>query len=456
MALHTIPDLMKNISFSVHTFEKIKKFNKIVKIDSDKSTSIRSFLIGAISENISNIKNVLESEDVFSTINSLKALGVKIIKIKTGHYKVYGKGLGSLYGKKNLKLNFFNSGTLTRLLIGILSTTPNIEVKIDGDRSLRSRDMSKLLALMSKFGAQFYPKNKTKLPIKLISSSLPVGINYVAGVSAQLKSAVILAAANSFGTSTIIEKEKSRNHTENIFLKNSKMLTIKKNVIKVFGKGYINAFDMEVPADPSSAAFFVALTILNDKSSVKIRNVGLNSRRIGFYQLLKKSGAKIIFKNIKKKNNENIGDVYVEYSKMNPIKANSSFYVSATDEYPIMFIIAALTPGISIFKGISELKNKESNRILEMQKILAQIGVKSKLYKGVFKVFGTKNIKIKDKKINVGNLGDHRIAMSAIILSLLTGIPSNIKNFETVGTSAPSFLKIIKFLGGKFEIKKTS
>ena len=187
---------MQSKSFSLKLNYKIKPFNKSIKVDSDKSLSIRSFLIGSISQDISSAKNVLESEDVISTINCLKKLGVKIKKDSPGSYKIYGKGFGSLFAKKNLNLNFGNSGTLARLLIGILSTTPDIEIKIQGDHSLNKRSMKKLINIMSEFGAEFLPKNKFNFPLKLISTEMPVCINYKAGVSAQLKSAVILAGLN--------------------------------------------------------------------------------------------------------------------------------------------------------------------------------------------------------------------------------------------------------------------
>ena len=195
--------------------------------------------------------------------------------------------------------------------------------------------------------------------------------------------------------------------------------------------------------------------MLTPDASLKIKYVGLNPRRIGFYNLLKKHGAKIKFKNIKKVNHEVIGDIYVESSKLKPIKASPAYYVSATDEYPILFVIAALTKGTSLFKGIEDLANKESNRIEEMKKILIQIGVKCKSSKNQMKIFGNTKLKKFQKGIKVPNLGDHRICMSAVILSLVTGIEAEIKNFETVGTSSPSFLKIIKSLGGNIEIKKT-
>ena len=213
--------------FNLKIIKKILPFKKTIKVDSDKSISIRTFLIGAISQNISIARNILESEDVFSTINCLKKLGVKIKKTKSKKYTIYGKGLGSLHLKKNSKLNFGNSGTLARLLIGILSTTPGIKVNISGDHSLNKRSMKKLISLMREFGAFFLPKTRFNFPLKLISSEMPIGVNYDAGVSAQLKSAVIFAGLNSYGNTVINETQKSRDHTENMLLKNNHVIKIK-------------------------------------------------------------------------------------------------------------------------------------------------------------------------------------------------------------------------------------
>ena len=447
---------MTNKSFSVIIHKKINKISKTLSVDSDKSISIRSLLIGSISENVSFVKNILESEDVLSAVRCLKKLGVKIKKEKDC-YKIYGKGLGSFYAKKNSELNFGNSGTLARLIIGILTTTPNINLRLTGDHSLKKRDMKKLILLMSKFGATFKPNKKFHLPLKIISSSMPVGIEYKAGVSAQLKSAVLLAGLNSFGTTKVIETSQSRDHTEKMFQQNKKVIKIrgaKKKVIQIFGKRVLKCLNINVPGDPSSAAFFCALAILKKDSSIRIKNVGLNPTRVGYYTLLKKHGAKISFKNISKINNEFRGDIYVKHSNLKPIKASEKYYVNSTDEYPILFIIAALTKGISSFKGIGDLANKESNRITEMQNVLRQIGIKSKATKNEFKIFGKGILDASDKKIIVKNLGDHRICMSTFVLSLLTGAKATIKNFETVFTSSPSFLKIMKSIGAKFEIQK--
>ena len=440
-------------NFDLIVEKKINSFNKTITVDSDKSISIRSILIGSISQNISQVNNILESEDVKSSIKCLKKLGVKIVK-KSKTYYVHGKGLGSLTAKKNTTLNFGNSGTLARLLVGILSTTPNIEVKLTGDHSLKKRNMRKLIILMTKFGATFYPKEKFNFPLKLISSRMPIGINYKAGVSAQLKSAVMFAGLNSFGKTNIFEKDISRDHTEKMLSVNKSALRIKKNpnkIIQINGKKTLKPFKIKVSGDPSSAAFFCALTLIKKNSTMKILDVGLNPTRAGFYQLLKKHGAYIKFKNLKKKNNEITGDLEIKNSKLKPLKASKEYYVKATDEYPILFVLAALTKGTSVFKGIGDLANKESNRIREMQKILKQVGIKSVSKKNELKIFGKGLIEANSKKIKLKNLGDHRLCMSTFILATLTGAKALIKNFETVNTSAPSFLKIMEKLGADFE-----
>ena len=444
--------------FNLYLNHKINDFKKIIEVDSDKSISIRSFIIGSISQNASSVKNVLESEDVFSTISCLKKLGVHIKKVKPKNYIISGKGLGSLHAKKNTFLNFGNSGTLARLLIGVLATTPGLEIKMKGDKSLSKRSMQKLIEAVSKFGTFFLPENKFHFPLKLISSEMPIGINYTAGVSAQLKSAVILAGLNSYGQTSIIEKHKSRDHTEKMLLQNKHIIKVedkKKKLIKVIGKKSLKPINVEVPNDPSSAAFFSALTLLKENSSLKIKNVGLNKTRTGFYDLLRKHGAKIKFKNLKKVNNELRGDILIKSCNLKPIRASKSFYTSTTDEYPILFVVASLIKGVSVFKGIGDLTNKESNRITEMQKILKQINIKSKFSKDELKIFGQGKINASNKNIIVPNRSDHRLCMSSFILGLLTGARTTINNFETVFTSSPSFLKIMKNnFKVSFEIKK--
>ena len=185
-----------------------------------------------------------------------------------------------------------------------------------------------------------------------------------------------------------------------------------------------------------------------------IKNVGLNTSRIGFYKILMKQKANLKFANLKKENNELKGDIFVKSCKLKPMNVPASMYPSTTDEYLLLFLIAGLQKGVSSFKGISDLANKESSRAHEMKKILNQIGVKCVLTKNEMKIFGRGMVDASNKKIIIGNLGDHRIAMCAFLLATLTNAKTYIKNFETVFTSSPSFLNIMKSLGAKFEVKK--
>lgn len=444
--------------FSVIFKEKIREFKKVISVDSDKSLSIRSILLGSICEGVSEIKNLLESEDSISSINFVKKLGIKVKKIKKG-YLIFGKGLGGFSNSKKLKIDLGNSGTLCRLGSALLATNRNIDLKIVGDKSLSKRDLKTLIKLLMDFGATFYPQNRSQLPLKLISSDMPVGIKYVEKKgSAQIKSAAILAGLNAFGKTTILVEKESRDHTENLLRNLGAKITkkkIKKNyLIEVEGKQPLRPFKININGDPSSAAFFTALTILGKRSTLKIVNLGLNPTRIGFYNLLKRHGAKIKMTNIKRKSHETYGDIIVKSGKIKPISCDSSYYSKTVDEYPILFVIAALSNGLSKFKGIQGLANKESNRILEMKKLLKKINIKTKIIKGGIKIHGLKKKFIPRKLIIVNPKLDHRICQSAAILALVSGANIKIKNFETVNTSAPSFLKIIKQLGGKFEIKK--
>jgi 3-phosphoshikimate 1-carboxyvinyltransferase len=436
--------------------KKIGRFNKIVYPDSDKSITIRTFIIGSISEGVSKVSNALEGTDSLAVIACLRKLGVKINKIKKGKYEFLGKGLGSFHCKKNTVLDFSNSGTGARLIQGCCATNSNIQVKLTGDKSLSKRSMKKIIKVMEEFGAEYFPKNKFHFPLTLVSSDLPVGIKHVAGISSQIKSATILAGLNAFGKTTIIEKMKSRDHTERM-LKHNSAIKIKKgekNIIEIKGKKALEPINISVPGDPSTASFYAALCLLNKDSKIILRRVHINPTRIGFFNIIRKHNGKISFKNKRMEDNEMVADVHVKSSKIKNLKVEGKFFVSCQDEYPIMFAMAALLPGTSTFSKIADLSNKESPRAHEMKKILNQIGIRCKLSKNEMKVYGNPNLNVHGKKIRVSGVLDHRIILSVSILSLLTGVKANIKNFEQVRSSCPNFLSTISSLGGKFEIKK--
>tara|TARA_Y100001970_G_C14226721_1_gene856146 strand:- start:1512 stop:2861 length:1350 start_codon:yes stop_codon:yes gene_type:complete len=447
-----------NKKFSVLIKGKIEKFNKTIKIPSDKSLSLRSLILASQCIGISKIKNLLESEDVLNCIKALKKLGVKIIKDKNIHL-VYGNGLNSFKIKKKItKIFVGNSGTTARLLSGLLSTSPN-KFYIYGDKSMNRRDMTRVIRPLEKIGCFFYPTNKTTLPLTLEGTSIPLAQKHIESKgSAQVKSLILLSALSTQGTTIVEEKKISRNHTE-IFLKainaDIKVMQCKGgNLIKLTGQKNLHSFKCSISSDPSSLAFLVALTLLTEKSKLIVHNVLCNPTRMGFIKILKeKMNANINVTNLKRISGELVGSIIVKSSSLKNVNCPKELIPSLIDELPILFVIAALTKGISKFKSINEATKKESNRIKEMGNILSKLGILCKSTNDQMIIRGRR--KINNKKIIVVDTeGDHRICMSSAILGLVTGAKIKIKNFETVNTSFPGFITLIKNIGGKLEVKK--
>jgi 3-phosphoshikimate 1-carboxyvinyltransferase len=447
--------MKKKLSVSIN--KKIEKFNKKIKIPGDKSCSIRTVLFASQCIGISKIKNLLESEDVLNCINTLKtSLGVKIIK-KNNIYQVYGNGLNSFkYKKKIIKIYVGNSGTCARLLSGLLSTHPG-KFYLYGDQSMNKRDFSRVTEPLEKIGAFFYPRNKKTLPLTIEGTSMPLAQKHIENRgSSQIKGLILMSALSTPGITTIEEKKISRNHTELLLKKINANIKVKKlkkgNLISLKGQKNLYGFDYTISSDPSSAAFLIALTLLTPRSKSIIHNVLCNDTRIFFLKILKKANANIKIKNLRKVSGELVGSIAVSSSKLKPIIVSKDIG-KFIDELPILFVIAALTKGVSRFNNIGDLKHKESNRLLESKKILVQAGIKCKTTKGSMIIYGIDKIETQNKSILVKTRGDHRICMSSTILSLVTGISAKIENFETVNSSFPGFFSIIKKLGGKIVIK---
>ncbi|MDC1476264.1 3-phosphoshikimate 1-carboxyvinyltransferase [Pelagibacteraceae bacterium] len=443
--------------FCILINKKINKFNKRIKIPGDKSCSIRAILLATQCIGQSKIKNLLESEDVLNCINILKtSLNVKIFK-KKNLYFVQGNGLNSFnINNKITKIFVGNSGTTARLLSGLLSTYPN-KFYLHGDQSMNKRDFTRVAEPLEKIGVGFHPKNKKTLPLIIEGTNMPLAQKHVEKKgSAQIKSLILLSALSTPGITTIEEKKISRNHTEILLKEINADIKVKKlkkgNLITLKGQKNLHSFNYTVSSDPSSAAFLIALTILTPGSKLTIDNVLCNETRIFFVKILKKLNANIEIKNLRKVSGELVGSINVKSSKLKPIIVSQNIG-KLIDELPILFMIAALTKGISKFKNIGDLKNKESNRLMESKKILIQAGIKCKITKDSMVIFGRNNIESKNKSIVVKTKGDHRICMSAAIFSLVTNIKTEIKNFETVNTSFPDFIPLIKNLGGNIEIK---
>jgi len=444
---------------SVLINNKIKKFNKIVKIPGDKSCSIRALLLASQCIGESKIFNLLESADVMDCLKALKTLNVKIIKRKN-HYSVFGNGLNSFKIKKKLtRLYIGNSLTTARLLSGLLSTIP-AKFYIYGDASANRRDFLRVIEPLEKVGAHFYPRKKT-LPLIIEGTSWPLAQTHKEKKgSSQVKGLILLSALSTPGTTIVEElKEKSsRTHTE-IFLKkigcDLKINKTKKtNNIQLKGQKNLFSFNYLVGNDPSSAAFLICLALLIPGSKLTLPGILCDEKRIGFIKILKKMNGRIKIKNLKKDSNsgELVGTIVAYGSKLKPVTVSENV-AKFIDELPILFACTALQSGISKFYNCQELIHKETNRLLEMKKIFIQIGIKCKIEKNsTMIIYGKSNIITKNKSLVVNVPGDHRINLVAAIISLATGIKAKIKSFDATYTSFPGFVSIIKNLGGKIVI----
>ncbi len=442
-------------SFSVIVKKKINKFNKSISIDGDKSISHRALFISSQACGVSKIKGLLESEDVLHTIAALKKLGVKIVKYKNIHY-IYGNGLGSLKTRNNLKIKTGNSGTLARMLMGLLTNYAH-KIKITGDKSLNKRPMERIFMPLKKIGCKFEPTNKKTLPIYITGSEIPTATNHEEKIgSAQVKSSIIFASLDAPGITTIKELKKSRNHTENILRFIGGGIKVKKfknyNTIYVIGQKNFDAFNLTIPGDISSAAFFIVLTLLAKNSVIKLKNVNLNPTRTGIITVLKKMNAQIKIVNTKIKYGEKIGNIIVKSSNLNSINCPASMVPSTVDEFTILMIAAAKAKGTTTFAGLNELNKKESPRLNLMNSILNKIGIKTKLKKGTIKIFGNPKINL-NKSYKIQSLFDHRICMSAFVMGQTFGGQIEVKDCNSISTSFPNFLTLMKKIGAKYEIK---
>ena len=425
----------------------IKPFNKKIYIEGDKSLSIRWVLLSSLSKNKSISYNLLKSDDVLSALSCIKKLGSRVI-IKNNKCEIIGSGLKYKINK-NLILNAGNSGTLGRLILGLLVNADK-KFKLIGDKSLSKRDFGRVIKPLKKFGASF-TSNNNRLPIvmKGVQKPWPINFNEQKG-SAQCKTSVMFAALKSEGT-TKIKAKKSRDHTE-ILLKHLKIpINIKKtknfDYISIRGVKKINSLKYRIPGDMSSSAFFIVLTILSKKSKILIKNVNINPSRIGVINILKKMGANIKLINSRKYQGEMIADVFAESSEnLKGVTCPKNLNSSAIDEFLLIFLIAARSKGVSSFKDISELNEKESERLNWGSKILSLMGIKNKKTKDSIKIYGNPKLQIK-KTIHIKNfLKDHRVFMMSVIAALTFGGKWQINDPDSINTSFPSFLKTLKFV----------
>ena len=426
----------------------INPFNKTIVIDGDKSLSIRWALLASQAIGKSTATNLLESDDVLSTLSCLKKLGIKI-NLSHNKCEIFGAGINGYKYKKNITLNAGNSGTLARLISGLLIHAKE-KIKITGDKSLSKRDFLRISEPLKKFGAKIQT-TLGGLPLTIKGTKNPNPIKYFEKKgSAQCKSSIMLAALNTEGK-TLIKAKKSRNHSELLFkaLNLNIKVSKKKNYdfIKIVGGREIKPFNYNIPSDISSGAFFIALTLLTKNSKLTIKSINVNPSRTGVIKILRLMGAKISFKNLRIYKGEKIADLYIKSVKsLKAINCPPILNSSAIDEFLIIFMIAAKAKGISIFKNLSELNEKESPRLKWGSKILNLMGIKTLTTKNSIKIYGNPNLQINKKIVIKDYLKDHRVFMTSVIAALAFGGKWIIHDKDSIKTSFPSFLKIINII----------
>ncbi len=426
--------------------KKIKSFKKKILVPGDKSLSIRFVLFSAIATGTSKAYNLLISDDVISAINAIKKLGVKVILNKK-YCKIFGKGIDGFKYKKNIIIDAGNSGTLARLILGLLVNTP-YPIKIIGDKSLSRRDFNRITRPLSKFGAKFILNRNSGLPLKIFGSKNLIPIRYFEKKgSAQCKSSVIFAGMKTKGK-TFIKAKKSRNHTELLakYLKLPINIKNKKDfdLIEINKVKKINPLNYNIPSDISSASFFIVLTALTKNSILIVENVNINPSRTGIISILRKMGVVIKFKKKKTYKGEKIANIYVKSPKiLKPINCPTNLNAGAIDEFLVIFLLAAKAKGTSFFNDLSELNQKESPRLKWGSKILNSMGIKNITKKNSIKIFGNPNLNIKKRIIIKDYFKDHRVFMASVIAALSFGGEWKIYDQDSIKSSFPSFLKIL-------------
>ena len=399
----------------------------------------------------SKISNLLESEDVLNTLKAIKKLGINYIKRKNV-YIIQGYGLNGYDIRKATTINAGNSGTLARLILGLLVKSKK-KIRLIGDKSLSKRDFSRVIKPLKLFGVNIKSNNNV-LPIEIFGTDFLRPIIYEEKIgSAQVKSCIIFSAINTPGIS-IIKSKKSRNHTELMlkFLGYPIKVLNKKDydIISIEGLKQFKGFNYKIPGDISSASFFIVLTLLSHKSKIVIENVNVNRSRLGIVSILNKMGAKIKLRNRSNYNGEIIADIHVKsVENFNGIICPSKLNSTAIDEFLIIFLVAARAKGISKFKDLGEMNKKESKRLDLAVKFLKLIGIKIERDKDDIKIHGNPNLSLSKSFVMKNFLKDHRIFFLSCITALTLGGKWKINDKDSINSSFPDFLKTLKIIGAK-------
>jgi 3-phosphoshikimate 1-carboxyvinyltransferase len=419
-------------------------------IPGDKSVSHRSLMFGGLAKGRTVVHGLLEGEDVLNTAAAMRAMGATITKNDDGTWTTEGVGIGNLQSPSEF-MEMGNSGTSTRLLAGLVAGHP-ITAEFRGDASLTKRPMGRVIDPLTDMGASFEASEGGRLPMTVTGAAAPKAITYKLPVaSAQVKSAVLLAALRCDGTTTVIETKPTRDHTENMFRHFGVKVDVEdlENGAQAIhlkgGQEMIASGDIHVPRDPSSAAFPAVAAAICKGSEVVLPSIGMNPRRNGIFLCLQEMGADIAFENERIEAGEPVADIRVRGSKtLQGIDVPLERVPSMIDEFPILFVAAACASGITRAIGLDELRVKESDRLAMMAKGLEACGVKLEMGEDSLTIYG--NGTAPEGGALIETALDHRIAMSFLILGMATEKPVTIDDVAPISTSFPNFVNLINTL----------
>ncbi len=418
-------------------------------VPGDKSISHRAVLFSAMAEGTSRLTGVLDSDDVQSSIAAVRQLGADVDLKEAPDGSLEGTVTG--WGEKGPvqpkhDIDCGNSGTTARLLMGMLAPWP-IEVTLTGDESLRRRPMRRNTAPLMKMGVRFRPSEADHLPITEVGTLHLHAIEYDAPMaSAQLKTSVLLAGIYADGTTTVTEPAPSRNHTELMLPEFGVPTTAGTRVATVTGPAHMKASDINVPGDPSSAAFLCCAALLRRGSRLRVENVSLNPARIGFVRTLERMGARISEHRTGAEGKEPVGYIDVEHTGgLHGCEVPSQHFASIIDEVPVLALVAAHAKGLTVFRGIAELRAKESDRLQAIIDGLEVLGVDAWEESDNLFVEGDPNLQVPPRALFASH-GDHRLAMTWALVGLCGNTPVKVTDFDCVGVSFPGFLDSIERL----------
>ncbi|GIX16916.1 MAG: 3-phosphoshikimate 1-carboxyvinyltransferase [Rhodothalassiaceae bacterium] len=423
-----------------------------VRVPGDKSLSHRALMLAASGTGRSTIRGLLESADVLATAAALMAMGCPLRRTAPGRWQVDGRGTGGLAAPAQA-IDCGNSGTTARLLAGLVASQPITAVLV-GDASLSRRPMDRIIRPLSHFGARFLARAGRHLPMTVTGTGTPLPVTWRLDVpSAQLKSAILLAALNTPGRTTVIEPVATRDHTERMLAGLGAPLALGEDedaarVITVDGPVELPPLEMTIPGDPSSAAFPLAAALLAEDGEVVLENVLVNPTRTGLLRTLAEMGAPVARRGEREEGGEPVADLVVRAMGPGALAAVSPPPERAPamiDEYPILFVLAATARGRSVFRGIGELRAKESDRIRAVAEPLAAMGVVVEEGEDRLEITGCGGPLAGG--ITVDARGDHRIAMAFAVAGLAARAPIRITGAEAIATSFPDFVPLMRSLG---------